>query len=105
MAADERTMFEIFREGDYNRSFHYIFYTDLEEHARDDQISKAANGENVFTGFLDDETKETARGILDSIVEELNEMDEDEAGMEKVEIERRLADFLVENPIDGIPER
>ncbi|MBV1859304.1 MAG: hypothetical protein KUG77_12890, partial [Nannocystaceae bacterium] len=41
MAVDERTMFEIFREGDYNRSFHYIFYTDLEEHARDDQISKA----------------------------------------------------------------
>ena len=35
MAADERTMFEIYREGDYNRAFRYIFYTDLEEHARD----------------------------------------------------------------------
>jgi len=103
MAADERTMFEIFREGDYNRSFHYIFYTDLEEHARDDQISKAAKGENVYTGFLDDETKETARGVLESIVDELNDMDEDEAGMEKAEIERRLEAFLVENPIDGIP--
>ena len=57
MAADERTMFEIFREGDYNRAFHYIFYTDLEEHARDDQISKAANGETVFAGFLDDTKK------------------------------------------------
>ena len=102
MAADERTMFEIFREGDYNRAFHSIFYTDLEEHARDDQIAKAAAGETVFTGFIDDETKEQARVQIDAIVDELNDMDEDEAGMEPAEITRRLSEFLVDNPVDGI---
>ena len=35
MAADEKTMFEIYRETDYNRAFHSIFYTELEEHARE----------------------------------------------------------------------
>ncbi len=101
MAADERTMFEIFREGDYNRAFHYIFYTDLEEHARDGEIAKAANGEMVFTGFLDDETKEKARSVVESIIDELNGLDEDEPAMPKAEIERRLADYLVANPADG----
>ena len=101
MAADERTMFEIFREGDYNRAFHYIFYTDLEEHARDDQIAKAANGETVFSGFLDDTQKEAARAIVESIVDELNDMDEDDAGMSADEIQGRLADFLVDNPADA----
>ena len=32
------------------------------------------------------------------IVDELNDMDEDEAGMPKAEIERRLAAFLVGGP-------
>ncbi len=102
MAADERTMFEIYREGDYNRAFRYIFYTDLEEHARDGEISKAANGEMIFTGFLSDDTKEEARGVVESIIDELNDMDEDEAGMESTEIQRRLGAFLVDNPVDGI---
>ncbi|MCR9159844.1 MAG: hypothetical protein ACE37F_05805 [Nannocystaceae bacterium] len=102
MAADERTMFEIFREGDYNRAFHYIFYTDLEEHARDDQITKAAAGETVYTGFLADETKEQARAVVEAIVDELNDMDEDEAGMDAAVIRDRLSAFLVDNPVDGI---
>lgn len=102
MAADERTMFEIFREGDYNRAFHYIFYTDLEEHARDDQITKAAAGETVYTGFLDDEKKEEARSVVETIVDELNDMDEDEAGMDPAVIKQRLSAFLVDNPVDGI---
>jgi len=101
MAADERTMFEIYRESDYNRAFHYIFYTDLEEHARDDQITKAAAGETVFTGFLDDEKKEDARGVVEAIVDELNDMDEDEAGMEPDAIRGRLSSFLVANPAEG----
>jgi hypothetical protein len=92
--ADAKTMFEIFRETDYNRTFHYVFYTELEEHHRDDMIAKAASGETVFTGYLADKTKEKARAEVESIVEELNGMDEDEAGMSKDEIQRRLSPYL-----------
>ena len=94
-------MFEIFREGDYNRAFHYIFYTDLEEHARDDQISKAANGETVFAGFLDDTKNEAARVVVESIVDELNEMDEEDTSLSPDAIRARLADFLVAAPSDA----
>jgi len=98
MAVDERTMFEIYRESDYNRAFHYVFYTDLEEHGRDDEIARAAAGEMVFTGYLADASKESARVVVESIVDELNEMDEDEAGLPEQEIRSRLAEFLVAGP-------
>ncbi|MCA9705465.1 MAG: hypothetical protein KDK70_06445 [Myxococcales bacterium] len=98
MAADDKTMFEIYRETDYNRAFHCIFYTDLEEHAREREIARAAAGETVYTGFIADERKPAAREEIERIVDELNDMDEDEAGMPKAEIERRLAAFLVGGP-------
>jgi hypothetical protein len=98
MAADERTMFEIYRESDYNRAFHCIFYTELDEHVRDAEIAKAAAGETIYTGFVADERKEQARQTVLTIVDELNDMDEDEAGLSTEEIERRLAEFLVAAP-------
>ena len=98
MAEDEKTMFEIYREGDYNRAFRYIFYTDLEEHGRDAEISKAASGVMVFTGYLADDTKEDARKVVEAIVDELNDMDEDDAGMPDSQIRERLASFLVAAP-------
>lgn len=98
MAADDKTMFEIYRETDYNRAFHSIFYTDLEEHAREREIAKAAAGQTVYTGFIADERKEAAREEIERIIEHLNDMDEDEAGMPRAEIERRLAPYLVGGP-------
>lgn len=98
MAADDKTMFEIFRETDYNRAFHYIFYTELEEHARGKEIAKAAAGKTVFSGFLSDDHREAARGVIETIIDELNDMDEDEAGMPDTEIRQRLEAFLAPPP-------
>ncbi|MEM6992331.1 MAG: hypothetical protein AAF721_17600 [Myxococcota bacterium] len=98
MAVDDKTMFEIYRETDYNRAFHYIFYTELEEHARETAISKAAAGTTVFSAFLADDHREAARGVIETIVDELNDMEEDEAGMEDAEIRRRLEAFLAPAP-------
>jgi hypothetical protein len=98
MAADDKTMFEIYRESDYNRTFHYIFYTDLEEHGRDAEIARAANGNTVFSGYLVDDRKESARAVVEAIVDELNDMDEDDAGMPAAEIEQKLAEYLAPPP-------
>ncbi len=94
MAVEDKTMFEIYRESDYNRNFHCIFYTELEEHGRDVEIARAANGKTVFSGYLDDARKEEARKIVEAIVDELNDLDEDEEP-ELAMIERRLEPFLV----------
>lgn len=98
MADDERTMFEIYRESDYNRAFHSIFYTDLDEHVRDAEIAKAMSGETVYTGYVTDANKEEARRRVEDIVDALNDMEEDEAGMSRSEIEQRLSGVLVAGP-------
>ena len=96
--SDDRTMFEIYRESDYNRAFHSIFYTDLDEHVRDAEIAKAMAGETVYTGYVADERKEDARHAIDAIVDALNDADEDDDVLSAAEIERRLADYLVDAP-------
>lgn len=88
-------MFEIYRESDYNRAFRFVFFTDLDEHNRGKEIARAAAGETVFHGFIADDRKEPARAEVAAIVDELNAMDEDVAGMPQDELRRRLAPFLV----------
>lgn len=92
---DHKTMFEIYRETDYNRAFRFVFFTDLDEHNRGKEIARAAAGETVFHGFVADDRKAAAREAVSAIVDELNDMDEDSAGMPQEEIRRRLGAFLV----------
>lgn len=101
MSSDERTMFEIYRESDYNRAFRYIFYTELEEHGRDSEIARAASGVTVFSGFFADAHKEEARRVVEEIVDELNVNDEEEPDPNA--IRAQLAQFLVENPANVSP--
>ena len=95
MSIADKTMFEIYRERDYNRSFQYIFYTTLEEHARNQAIAKAAAGDTVFHGFIADDRIEAAQAAIESIVDDLNDMDEDTAHMPEDELRRRLEAYLV----------
>ena len=92
---DNKTMFEIYREADYNRAFRHVFFTDLDEHNRGKEIARAAAGETVFSGFIADERKLDARAEVEAIVDLLNGMDEDSAGLPAEEFRRRLADYLV----------
>jgi len=92
---DHKTMFEIYREQDYNRAFRYVFFTDLEEHNRGKEIARAAAGETVFSGFISDDLKVDARVTIEEIVEQLNGMDEETAGLDDAEFRRRLGPYLV----------
>jgi hypothetical protein len=96
MSLADKTMFEIYRERDYNRDFQYIFYTTLEEHSRNQAITKAAAGDTVFHGFLADDKLEAAQAAVEAIVDDLNDMDEDSAGITGDEVRRRLGAYLVE---------
>ncbi len=96
MSVADKTMFEIYRERDYNRAFQYILYTTLEEHSRNQAIAKAAAGDTVFHGFLADDQLEAAQAAVEAIVDDLNDMDEDEAAIADDEVRRRLGAYLVE---------
>jgi hypothetical protein len=96
MEVSDKTLFEVYREGDYNRQYRSILYTDLEEHARDREIAKAANGQTVYSGFLRDDTKDAGREAIEKFVDELNELGEDDAPPAATEFAARLADYLVD---------
>ena len=71
---DHKTMFEIYRETDYNRAFRYVFFTDLDEHNRGKEIARAAAGETVFSGFIADERKLDARAEVELVHAQMSQV-------------------------------
>jgi len=83
-------MFEIYREGSYNRSYKVVYFTELNEHNKEFEINRAMAGDHFFDGFLRDATKEEAKVIIDRTLERLN-------GGEQIrpeELERELTGYL-----------
>ncbi|MCA9657564.1 MAG: hypothetical protein KC486_04420 [Myxococcales bacterium] len=96
MSVSDKTMFEIYREADYNRAFRFLFYTELEEHARDEAIARAVAGDTILSGFIADERREEARAVIEAILAQLNDLDEEEADAVTDETVRaRLEPFLI----------
>ncbi|HRE41656.1 MAG TPA: hypothetical protein PLG90_09995 [Ignavibacteria bacterium] len=88
----DKTMFEIYREKDFNKKFRLIIYTELNEHNKHTEINRALDGETIYDGFLKDLTKNDGKKILAEIVKEMNENNK---AYTKEEIDVRLEKFLV----------
>jgi len=67
-----RTMFEIYREAGYGRKFRVVYFTELNDHNREIEISRAMAGEHLYDGFIRDHAKEEAKQIIAQFVERLN---------------------------------
>jgi hypothetical protein len=90
-AVSAKSMFEIYRQKDFNRKFKLIIYTELNEHNKEAEINRAMDGESVFDGFLKDSTKENAKKILKEILDEMNKKEE---AMTENEIKEKLSEYL-----------
>lgn len=87
----EKTMFEIYREREFNRKFKVVYYTELTEHNKEAEINHALNGETIFDGFIKDISKERGKILIKELVDEMN------SGakiIEKEEIKNRLGECL-----------
>ncbi len=69
----DKTMFEIYREGDFNKKFRVVYFTELDEHNKEAEINHALLGEPVFSGFLRDDMKSEGRAIIDDLIKRMNE--------------------------------
>ena len=88
--ASSRIMFEIYREGSYNRRYKVVYFTELNEHNKETEINRALSGDHFFDGFLKESEKEEAKAIIDRTLERLN-------GGEAVrpeELARELSNYL-----------
>lgn len=66
-------MFEIYREGGYNRTYRVVYFTELGDHNKDLEIAHAMAGDHVFDGFIGGEGKREAKRVIASCLRRLND--------------------------------
>jgi hypothetical protein len=72
MAESDKIMFEIYREADYGRKVHVVYFTELTEHNKEFEIARAMEGEHLYDGFIANRHARQAKGVIDSIVQRLD---------------------------------
>ena len=68
----DKVMFEIYREAGYGRKFRAVYFTELDEHNKEAEISKAMAGEHIYDGFLSERGIGRGKAAVQSIVDRLN---------------------------------
>jgi len=87
----EKTMFEIYREKEFNKKFKVVYYTELTEHNKETEINHALNGETIFDGFLKDLRKENGKAVIKDLLKDMNAKQE---SYTIDEIKARLGEYL-----------
>ncbi len=90
MRPEDRVMFEIYRESKYNLKYRVVYFTELGDHNKDDEINRALSGDHVFDGFLSSEQKRDAKRAIAGLLERLNEGEP----LSRPDIEHELEPFL-----------
>ena len=92
MKPSDKVMFEIYREGGYNRKYRVVFFTELNEHDKEAEINRALAGEHFLDGFLDGSSRGEAKLAIQSVLTRLNRGESLCPG----DVARELAEYLVE---------
>jgi hypothetical protein len=82
----DKTMFEIYKETTYDGKYHVVYFTELQDHNKEYEISRAMAGEHFYDGFIWNYKKEQAKKIINSILERLNNGE----AVSPAEIDRQL---------------
>jgi thiaminase len=89
MLETNKIMFEIYREH-YSGAYRAVYFTELNDHNRDTEISRALAGDHFYSGFIKEFRKEDAKQAIERILERLN----DGEGLTPEEVERALEAFI-----------
>lgn len=68
-----KVMFEIYREAGYAQKFRAVYFTELDEHNKEAEISRAMAGEHVYDSFLSERRLADGKAAVDAIVARLND--------------------------------
>jgi hypothetical protein len=86
----EKIMFEIYKDPHYSNKYHVVYYSELNEHNKNAEISRAMAGTSYYDGFIKEFRKEEAKIIISGILDKLN------SGFvfSREEISNKLKDYL-----------
>ncbi len=90
LRAADKVMFEIYREGHYNRTYRVCYFTELNDHNREQEFNRALAGDHVFDGFLAGPTKEKAKEVIADYLKRLNDGED----ISPDQMREGLADYL-----------
>ena len=75
-----RIMYEIYQESGYDGRYRVVYFTELNEHNKENEINRAMTGRHVYDGFIAEERKEEAKAAIDRVLSRMNDGEEMPAG-------------------------
>lgn len=72
MFVHEKVMFEIYREAGYDRRYRVVYFTELDEHNKDQEIARAVAGEHYYDGFFRADSLDDAKRAVGDLLDRLN---------------------------------
>ena len=69
----EKIMFEIYRETTYTGKYCVVYFTELQDHNKETEISRAMAGEHIYDGFIRAYRKDQAKELIQQILARMNE--------------------------------
>ena len=70
--ASDKIMFEIYKETTYSGCYRVVYFTELQDHNKESEISQAMAGEHFYDGFIKNYRKEQAKEVINKLLERLN---------------------------------
>jgi hypothetical protein len=74
--AAAKIMFEVYREGGYDRRYRVVYFTELNDHNRDAELNRCLAGDSFLSGYLLEASRKDARAIISATLARLNDGEE-----------------------------
>ncbi len=87
--ASDKIMFEIYKETTYTGRYRVVYFTELQDHNKESEISRAMAGEHFYDGFIRTYRKEQAKELINQILDRLNGGE----NLSAAEVERQLQPY------------
>lgn len=87
--ASDKIMFEIYKETTYTGRYRVVYFTELQDHNKESEISRAMAGEHFYDGFIRTYRKEQAKELINQILDRLNSGE----NVSAAEVERQLQPY------------
>jgi hypothetical protein len=86
----KKLMFEIYRDQMLDGDYRVVYFTELGEHDKEEEIGNALRGEHFYDGFILHRRRQEAKETINDLLKRLNNGEM----LDQLAIERELAPFL-----------
>ena len=83
-------MFEVYREGGYDRRYRVVYFTELNDNNRDTELNRCIAGTSFYSSFIREDLRKDARIVINKALERLNDGED----LTPAQLEAELGAFL-----------